>query len=265
MEIYECEICKTECSIELFSRTYKKNKHYLICNTCLNNIKVCSKSKCKNNFLLNDSHITNLKYIYLSNKNNTNKYYLYSEIQKIIIGKYGNMNNLKKILAKKNKQKLDKKENKEIQINKRKEKLIYTLKMNKLEYKNYGDCYSFIMTGSPSIDNVIKNELDKIDKRSERKKELIEKLNKLDIPLDESLPACYQYINNIGYKTLEQSVQNIEIQYFFKHETDYDNLLKEYSVQQAKDIALQKYIQNKNGKSKNMPKNITTKIILKFD
>lgn len=265
MEIYKCEICKNDCSIEIYSRTYKKNKHYLFCKSCLNNIKVCSKSKCKNNFLLKESEIKNLKYIYLSNKNNTNKYYLNNEIQKIITNKYGSFDNLEKVLNEKNKQRLEKKISKEKIINKRKEKLINALKMNKLKYKNHGDCYSFIMTGSPSINNVIKNELNKIDKKSERKKELIEKLNELDIPLDESLPSCYQYINNIGYKTLDQAVRNIEIQYFFKYKTDYDNLVQKYSIQQAKDIALQKYIQNQNGKIQTMPKNVTNELIIKFD
>ena len=122
--------------------------------------------------------------------------------------------------------------------------------MNKLEYKNYGDCFSFVYYGDPSIETVIENELKKLDCKSARKIKLAEQLLKLNIPLDETLPSCYNYINNIGCKNLYQTIRAIEVEYFFKYKTDYIKLLNTYSPHQAKDIALQKYIlKTKNEKN----------------
>jgi hypothetical protein len=150
----------------------------------------------------------------------------------------------------------------------RKKILIQTLEDNKLEYKNHGDCYSYIKRGYPDINTIIKNEITKITNKTNRKIKLAKRLYKLDITLDEDIPSCYNYINDIGCKSLNDIVKDIEIEHFFKYNTNFDELIKIYYPSKAKDLAMKNYLFNRK-KSKHLQK-IPTKIfhnsiVLSFD
>lgn len=119
------------------------------------------------------------------------------------------------------------------------------IKENKLEYKWYGDCYSYVMYGKPSLDQVISNELLKMQNKTTRKLRLSKRLFELGITLDESLISCYNYINKVGCKSLDEIVRDVEIEHFFKKNTNCDELMKKNSMSlaEARDTALRDYLQ----------------------
>ena len=124
-------------------------------------------------------------------------------------------------------------------------------KNNKLEFKNYGDAYSYIHYGKPSLENIINDELDKNKQKNTRRMMLAKELHKLNIPLDETLNSCYEYINNINNKPIEDVVRHIEIENFLKHKTNYNELRKKYNDVTAKEIAIRNY-----ARTQQLPTNI---------
>lgn len=252
MSLY-CQNCEKKIlNLYIHNDTNSINYHFL-CKKCLKKLKVCSKSKCKKLFLLNDIDIKNLKIIYLDNNQH---FFLYEEVKKVVINKYGNLDNLQKILDKKSDEKKLKIQKNNFIKTERENILMEAFKFNKLEYKNYGDCYSYINYGEPSLETVINNELIKIKDKNNRRMELAHELKKLNINLDESLKSCYEYINKIGCVTLKEIVRNIEIEYFLKNNTEYEKLCKIYKPAKAKDKAIRKYMESQHF----LPNNIDKKI-----
>jgi hypothetical protein len=189
------------------------NQELFFCKSCLSKIKLYSRSYCKKLHHNLDNYCLNrLKYVIVKNI----KYYLSTDLDYLI-------KNLKQI---------------------RKEILQDELKKYKLEFNNYGDSYLYIHYGQPSIDYIIKNELKKNNEKTERKIRLSKYLSEINLPLDESLDACYDYINNIGSKNIKETVRAIEIEYFLKYKTDYLNIKNIYQDDIAKDIAIKKYFIN---------------------
>lgn len=82
---------------------------------------------------------------------------------------------------------------------------------NKLEYKEYGECFLYVKYGKPPIETILETEINKIKMINNRRMKLANKLNKLDIELDENNKLCYEYINNIGCNGLNDTVRMIEI------------------------------------------------------
>ena len=75
----------------IFYDLYKKDKHYLFCKKCLKILEICSKSKCKKIFLLEDNDLKNLKIIFL---NNNQQFFVYEDIKQIVLNKYGSFKKL---------------------------------------------------------------------------------------------------------------------------------------------------------------------------
>ena len=218
---YNCDNCNIKI-IKFNIKNYDINKHHLFCNKCIKMIKVCSKSKCKKVFLLNDKDFQNLKVIYLENNNYS--FYIYDDIKKIVINKYGSFNVLQDIILKKiaiKKETLKKQSNIRLE---RETQLKNALQLNKLEFKNCGNCYSYINYGTPDINTVISNELKKNMEKNNRRIILANKLKDLDIPLDESLKSCYEYINNLTTNNLYDIVKSIKIEHDIKYNKLYQKL-----------------------------------------
>ena len=153
-------------------------------------------------------------------------------------------------------------------INNRKNCLIQALRDNKLEFKWYGDCYTYVMYDCPSLEEVINNELIRMHRKTKRKFKLASKLHKCNIVLDESLPSCYNYINNVGCKSLQEIVRDVEIEHFFKYKTDCDKLIKNsnMSLTEARDVSLKKYLESLSDSSNKVAQQmLNKKIIVKFD
>lgn len=241
-----CQQCQT-----LIYYTYDITKYYILCYNCIKTSTICSKTKCKKEFLLNDNDLKNIKMVHLNNNYN---YYLYVDIEKIILNKYGSFNNLK-LQIKNNKVKQLSKQTKSQNIKQtREKKLKEELRRNKLEFKNHGNLYSYIHYGTPTLETIINEELKKNKDKMERRILLSNELNKLDIQLDETLPTCYEYINNLTTKKISTVIRNIEIEHFLKHETEYNNLCQTYSHDIAQNIAFKKYVDKQK-----LPLNIETK------
>lgn len=216
--------------------------YYILCDNCLKCNISYTKGRIKEEFLLSDKDLANLKYI----PDKSSKKYILKDINKLILSKFGSYKNYNIHMQKKKdmttKIKLKRERNK---IERRK-RLITELGKNKIAFKNYGYCYSYINYGKPDINIVIKKELEKEHEKTKRKLRLSGELSKLDIRLDESLESCYNYINDIGEKDIKNTVRAVEIEYFLKYETDYPNLKKIYDENTARQIAVSKYYKKNN-------------------
>lgn len=136
------------------------------------------------------------------------------------------------------------------------------LAINKLEYKNYGDCFSFIHYGKPSLEEVLTNELKKANIKHNRRVLLASRLKEYNIELDESLKSCYNYVNNIGCNVIDEVIKAIEIEHFLKYKTNYDKLCKIYNQEIAKEKAIVEYFNRDKVKEK-VP--VNNKIRLSFE
>ncbi len=204
---YNCETCNINIKVNLNDKN--KYLYYFFCCDCLKNISVCSKKNCEKLFLLNNNELKNIKTIYLFNSNN--KFYIYDDIKPIVINKYGSFDNLKKILKER---KINKK-NKLCKLENEKKKREIELKelfaLNKLDFKNYGDCYSYIHYNKPDLNTVLNNELDKLKVCSMKQFIMANELDDDNITLDEKVKSCYNYINSLKYNpfiNINKSIQN---------------------------------------------------------
>jgi len=262
-----CHNCHLKIVIPANSREFNIIKQYLLCEKCVKGYQLYSKNNCKNIFLLNNDDLKGTKYVYIGNINNKRKYYLSDDIVKIVLKKYGSIEKLEGVKQDRKSVSDKTKNKKEIEMKKRRDELITAFKNNKLKIKNYGDCYSYIVNGTPSLDVVIERELGKLTVQNDRRIKLANKLSKLSIPLDESIKACYNYINNIGYKTLHETIRDIEMEHFFKTNTNYIELKKVYLDDGvARDIALKQYLEvSGNNISKDIPYSVIQLSDIKVD
>jgi len=200
MQKEQCNKCSQQSNID----------HYIYCKKCLQSLKVCSKTNAKTMFLLKDGDLAGLKNIYLEGSNHV--FYKYDDVEKLIVNKYGSTDNLKDIIAKRK----EEYEARNVKKNKLKEERKQILKeaflFNKLEFKNHGDCYSFVNYGKPSLDVVVNNEIMRVMERENRIKSLDAKLREKGLIYDETIGACYEYINCIGDRTLDETVKVIYIE-----------------------------------------------------
>lgn len=149
---------------------------FTLCVTCQNNYALFSKSFCVNELLLSKSDLENLRYFM---KGQT-KLFLEEDVHMLIKKKYGDIDTYNDY----KKQKLLIKVNRQIQQQKikdeRKKKLIDKLGEYKLEYKTYGDCYTYVQYGYPELDKIIENELEKYKIIFSKKIEIINRGEQLD-------------------------------------------------------------------------------------
>jgi hypothetical protein len=212
-------------------------------------------SKCRKLFLLNNDDFKGLKYLYFENPNNNSKFFIYDEIEKVIINKYSNFQTLYKFLKAKQKKKEERLQQRQEKINKRRRELIDILADNKLEFKYRGDAYLYIHYGKPSLQVVVNGELNKIEEKNERRIKLAKKLSKLGIVFDEKSIHCYNYINNIGSKNLYETIRAVELD-----SLELDSLSINSINNHSKNIS-NMYKSNCN----NTTKNHKSQIILSFD
>lgn len=226
------------------SQNFKSNKEhdpykeYVFCKDCLTNMKIISRTKIKQTFYLKDNELQSIKYI---NTYCNYQFFLYDDIYQVIVNKHGSFDNFKKTITEKNKKDNQRVEKKHKLKTEREKNLKELLKYNKLEYKSYGDCYSYVHFGIPDINEVIENELNKIQNTSIKRINISSELKKKGIKFDEDLKPCYDYIHNLNSKTLHETVRDTEIEIFLKNNTNYKELIEIYPHEKAQEIALYKY------------------------
>ena len=91
------------------------------------------------------------------------------------------------------------------------------------------------------INLIIENELSKLSLKNKLRLQLSQELDKLNIPFDENIGVCYNYINSIGTKSLHDVVRATEIEYFLNTQTKYNELCKIYDSNTAKEMAMRNY------------------------
>jgi hypothetical protein len=254
--IIKCELCFNNLYInEINYNNYDKKNHILLCELCSNSKIFFSKKECYN-LIINNDELKSIRYLYLEHIKN--KIYLFDneDIKKIIRQKKINDEDKKKINKSFNKIK------KEKLIDKRKIELYNALTENKLVFKEIGNCYSYIHHGKPSITDVINSELYKTNIKCKRRHILNQHLSKKNIPMYEDSKYSYEYINNIGYRSIEETVRMLETEHFLKSKTNYLKLLETYNDVDATEIALQSYYTNNN---KNLPQSIEDNIKIIFN
>lgn len=154
MNFVLCNSCNKKVFID--NDKFDSSKHYYMCSICENNTFFFNKTEIKKHFLLNNKDLSSITFFY---KNDKNHLYKYSDILSVLDKKYKTVDNFNDIKNKKIEKKynFDRKLKEEKQFRYLKIKKLF--EENKLNVKNYGDCYTYINNGYPSIDDIIKNEL----------------------------------------------------------------------------------------------------------
>lgn len=190
----KCQICN---SAVITFKEVDQVKYYFFCKKCIKNKQICSKTKSQKLFLLDDSDFTNLKLIYIDNPRIDYKFYLYDDIEQIVIKKYGSLSQLENMLHSKHENKKLLREKRDTVKSERENKIKKLFFDNKLEFKNVGDVYLYINYGKLNPEDIVNNEICKINKKSFRRIELANKLQMKNIKLDETNLSCYKYINGM--------------------------------------------------------------------
>jgi hypothetical protein len=216
----KCKLCCKQININFKRPKYKipnATKHFFLCQLCKQNYILISKTQAYNKYILVDTDIINLKYLYFENINNISKMFDINDIKNAAILKHGTLKNMRDIRDKKQQQKVKIKLKKIYISEKRKQRLQENLQINKLCLQNYGDCYSYIHYGIPSLETVINNELKKQQKQQHKRLKLVNELFELNIKFDEKDKLCYNYIYNIGWRNFYETIRAIEMKAYLKN------------------------------------------------
>lgn len=94
-----CDNCHSEyCSEDNLINS--QTEYYIYCKPCIKQIKICSKTKAIKLFKLNNDDFFNIKKLYIDiGQKIKHVYYKYSDIQDIIINKYGSLDAFKRTLT----------------------------------------------------------------------------------------------------------------------------------------------------------------------
>ena len=264
MPQYLCDKCQIELNLSgLNKRRVERNKHFFLCLNCTHIIQLISMSDADQKYLLKKQDISGLKYLYFENPKNRIKLFLLSDVISKSLSKYGCFDNLNKLKKEKSDTIIKATQKKRKVIELRMKELQDTYKLNKLHFRYIGDAYSYINYGKPSIQNIIKNELKKVTKKTKRKIRLANSLKEKSLPFDESMRECYDYINRVGTRNLKETVEEIEIELFLQNNTEYKKYLREHDRDQARHLAYQEYINGGNLFPSNLK--YSSDIVLYFD
>lgn len=148
-------------------RQYNNKIHFLLCKSCRNTSNITSFTICKKKYQLKKQQLNNLKILYISNIRNNNKYYIWNDINNIIISIYGSLDKFQLVRETDLGKKMVRE--RQTQLNKihRELELRRIFKDNKLDFScNYGDCYTYVQYGWPSIDSILDNKIDEYNSES---------------------------------------------------------------------------------------------------
>jgi len=227
----KCSKCKCDLHIN-----FNPIDYFALCTNCTSTSKLYSKTFCIKHLLLSDDDLKFLKCLHNDNDTCRSKYYLDDDIENIIKNKFDEI-----------KKSMERRKNKRMKSEKmasiRKENLIQRLSEFKLNYKNFGDCYTYVKYGYPNIETVIQNEISRSIELSKRKKILYKELQKYNLPYDETANlTCYNFVNGISNKSLNDTIDDVKVDNFLINHTNYSELLKKYPDEIAREKALTNYM-----------------------
>lgn len=191
-----------------------------LCSQCTKELllqdKLISSSSCKNKYSLTDSDLKKNKIVYLKNIKNKTKYYLFSDIYDTIIKKYGNINALSDALKMKEKNKEIKKINREQLIKQKKFELSQVLRNLNIDLNSYGNHFEYINYGKSTVDEIIADEKHKFMYKKKRETKLERELQKYGIQYNYNNVNCYNYVNKIGHKKLDDVISSMVLDNYKK-------------------------------------------------
>lgn len=217
-----CSKCGILIIMENKKKIFDDKKHIVLCDVCCSNNNFYSLSYCKKKLLLNSFEIENIKYLF--NEKSNKKLYLVSEINDLIINKHNenlDEKNIKKISRKTSIKKMFDKLN--------------------LKYTETGDIYSYINYGYPPLDDIINYHMNKNIIIKERKNTLDDKLKEKNIIYNDKMVSCYQYINKINQRSLEDTLKMAELESWLMNNTEYLQFLQNNNQQDSIIKAIHKY------------------------
>lgn len=164
INIAKCKKCLG--TIRMQNTPNQKLSQFNLCETCALDTKLYSKTFCVKKLGIQQKHLNNLE----TQANTGNKTYYYGpDIEHILSSEFTSIEaNKHRTVTMQNK----KESNKE----KRKNELMEALEANKLSYKKFGDCYTWVNYGFPDLQTVISNELEKTTQQTQRAISLIDQL-----------------------------------------------------------------------------------------
>jgi hypothetical protein len=152
--------------------------------------------------MLSSIEMKSLQPIYTSRqiKTNTSKLFLESHILDLLLAKYKNEENLDiNAILNKKRNKITIRKNKKLDAEKmRRNKIKYEFVMNKLDYNEIGDVYSYVTVGKPSIKEIIRDNIIKLDEENNKRIKLATYLEKYGIKYSEENLEHVKYIKQIN-------------------------------------------------------------------
>jgi len=160
----KCDCCMHEINyfIELNNKEFLEDEHFLLCSKCKKKDILISKTESIKKYILVNEDFINIPYMYFKNVNNISKLFRHSDIINIGINKHGSLENINKKLQERVNKYNNITKKKLINIEDRKQKIIKTFMINKLYFRNSGDCYSYINYGTPLLQEVVIAEINKL-------------------------------------------------------------------------------------------------------
>lgn len=204
---------------------------------------IYSKTQCYEHFLLDEHDLQQIGHV--QGKNKKTKYYTRADVEKVALEKHGSYENLDRLLRKRQKRQEKIRKTNQKKRNDRRHTLMQAFYENKLEFKSYGDCYSYIHYGKPDIDTILEQENQNQNKKMIRRMTLAQELSKVNVKLEEKFRSCHDYIHK-GGSDLQHIVEEAKIEDYLKKETDYMALLDKYPAEKAKTYAIEQLKIKKN-------------------
>jgi hypothetical protein len=145
---------------------------------------------------------------------------------------------------------------------KRELNLMQKIRDMKLEYESCRISEGYIKYGNPDLNVVLDYFVKTQDEKNQRMFDLIRYLDNSDMCYDPNIPAYCNYINHGG--NLKKVIKDAHVECFLVNETNYLLLLKKYDADDAKEMALMKYVQD-GGSHEIAQKYIREKTTIRFE
>ena len=256
----QCEACLSSLDFDNASFTPRKKsstKHLVLCKLCRKKQTFYSKTKCKREFLLDSSDLLPLRFLYLPNPQNHKQFYPKEEIDQLIINKHTNPQFLEEKIQKQKASRKKYLEKKKDLRRKREIQLREALDALKLPFYKFGNSFSFIETGTPSLKVVLQDELDKEEVRKQKRKELQTGLLALEIPVLDQAEDYQLYVHGTGTKSLKQTLRSLEVEHFFSQSPVYNKYKNVHGKEKAQELALLAYTKSSSPPSSPLPRSLS--------
>lgn len=221
---------------------FDNNKYFALCPSCYNKIILYSKTYCLKNLKLKAIDLNDIKSLFRKK----NMLFDSNDINALIINKFDSLEKHKSYILNRYNVSLTKVNKMEQIKSERKKQLYDVLSEHKIEYKPYGNCYSYVNCGKPTLTTIIKEELNKMFRINEKRQRLLDIFNEKNIIYNENMKYIKNYLYNdisliVDNKSIDEIVNLAQTDDFFIKNTNYLKLLETHDEEDAKEMALIEY------------------------